>query len=261
MVSLLINAYLDKIRTSNQQRLVFALLFPTIILVVTALVLLVLSVQPVNWVLPITITMLLGNFVIIYTFHLSYEELGLSLKKESILMHTFGFILLVVFVLLSLLIANVDIKEELLKFSWVDILAFTIAALADEIYFRGIIYRLLEVWDEKTAFVGSSLIFGFWTIQVGYFLILPSALTPIERIIFALGLSALRYTSKMIFLTIPAHIVINVHNAIMQSTGVSNQLALLSYVLLLIAIGILLGSSEYVERRKEKGSKPVQELQ
>lgn len=259
---------------SNQQRLIFALLLPTIIMVVTALFLYLISVFiiPIRssyWGLPIAASMLIGNFILIYILGLSYEELGLKYTKETLLMHIFGFTLLLAYSIATIYLIGFSIFSKLGNLMIYEILFFTIAAFADEIYFRGIIYGLLQVWDEKTAFLGSSLIYGFWTIPVGYteifvaLLINPSVplpLGPMERILFALSLGAIRYSSKMIYLAIPAHIIINLHNYLFVAGNASAEIITISYFILLVVIGILIYASEFIKKRSAQKTNGIKAI-
>ena len=243
-------------------------------MVVTALLLYLISefIAPINssyWGLPIAGSMLLGNFILIYILGLSYEELGLKYTQENLLIHVFGFLLLLVFSVGTIYLIGFSVVNKLSYLLIYDLLFFTTAALADEIYFRGIIYGLLQVWDEKTAFIGSSIIYGFWTIPVGYTEIfvtlaiipsLPIPLGPMERILFALSLGAIRYSSKMIYLAIPAHIIINFHNYLFVVGNAQAQLIVISYLFLLLAVVILLYINELVKKRSTKKGNEVKIL-
>lgn len=247
-------------RKSNQQRLVFALLLPTIIMVFTGLLLLLVRLNRDYWGLPIATSMLLGNFILIYILNLSYDELGLKYEKDHLPLHVIGFLLILAYSFVTIYITGIKSFNSLTKEVWYTVLFFIIAAFSDEIYFRGIIYRLLEVWDDKTAFIGSSFIYGLWTIPVGALpltlalltLPLPFQLGPIERIVIGLALGVLRYTSKMILLIIPLHIIFYIQNDLIVNNNVPAYLIIFSYMLLLVVIGLIIYIQIEFSKRMDK---------
>jgi hypothetical protein len=260
------NIYIEKIRKSNQQQLVLALLLPTIVMVLTALILFILNIDPNYWGLPISTSMLLGNLILIYVFNMSKKELGLSYEKSTIFLHIFGFFLLLLVSIISTYTAGIKNINTLTRQVLYDILFFTVVALSDEIYFRGIIYRIIQVWDEKSAFIGSSLIYGFWTIPVGSFslaiafslvLPLPIPVGAIERIILGLAFGVIRYTTKMIFLIIPYHIIINAQNSIIETNQAQIPI-LIGYILLLVVIGILLYVDDVIKKKQIQSKKKIE---
>ena len=269
----MLNPYIENLRNSNQQRLVFALLLPTIIMVFTALILAgftyFLGLNTIYWGLPIAASMLIGNFILIYILKLNYRDLGLEFHREKLYLHIFGFLLLIVYSIITLALAGIKNFSVITNEGLYNVFFFTIAALSDELYFRGILYHLLEVWDEKTAFFGSSFIFGIWWIPVGELpltlafaltLPLPIPVSQLERILIGLSFCAIRYTSKMIFLTIPFHIILYIQNELIgqliQHNQVQGVYVLWSYFLLCIVIAILVFVNYYSEKKsKEMNSK------
>ena len=230
-------------------------------MVATALAIYLLRIDPKYWGLPIAASMLLVSFIIIYVLDLSLEDLGLTFSHDTIYMHILAFFLLFMYSIITIYLIGFDTVAKLNTIDLYNILFFTVAAIADEVYFRGIIYRLLQIWDEKTAFFGSSLIFGIWTIPVGYIEIfvtlnisssLSLPLGPMERITFALALGSIRYSSRMIYLCIPAHIMINLHNYIFVAANASAEVISVSYILLILIIVLLVYLTYLMGLKKKK---------
>lgn len=224
----------------------------------------ILDLNPNYWGLPIAASMLVVSFILIYVLDLSLEDLGLQFSKETLWMHILAFCLLGLFVIVSMYLVGFKSVMDLKNMGLYSLLFFTVAAIADELYFRGIIYRLLQTWDEKTALFGSSLIYGIWTIPVGYIEIfvtlhitssLSLPLGPMERIVFALALGSIRYSSRMIYLAIPAHIMINMHNYIFVAADASAEIISLSYILLLVIIALLIYITYLIDKKNAKLAK------
>ena len=225
-------------------------------------------ITPINseyWGLPIEISLLLVTFILIYVLHLSYEELGLKYSKDTVIMHILGFLLVASYAVITIYLIGFDKISELENLTVYNLLFFTVAAFAEELYFRGIIYRLLQVWDEKTAFLGSSLIYGIWTIPVGYIEIfvalkitssLGIPLGQMERIIFALSLATIRLSSRMIYLCIPANIIVNLHNYLFVANNTPTELITFTYIIFLIIIGLFLYIDYLIKKRKNQTKKP-----
>lgn len=255
------NIYLEKIRNSNQLRLVFALLLPTVIMVVTALATYIVGLEKRYWGLPIATSMLIGNFILIYALELNYDDLGLKIHRETMPLHIFAFFLLLLYSIITFYITGIRTVQGITNQGLYYFSFFTIAALSDELYFRGIIYNLLQVYDDKTAFIGSSFIYGYWWIPVGELpltlaialtLPIPIPIGPLERILIGIAFCVIRYTSKMILLALVYHIVFYVQNELIVQNHVAGNLILASYVLLVAVIAIILLTHNIIESRFQK---------
>lgn len=135
----------------------------------------------------------------------SREDMGLQVIKQSTRRH--GILSLVVFGLYGLFYLLVIRISSLKPFSstsaW-GLLAYLVLALAEELYFRGLLYRVFEKrFSARTALIATSLLFGFFQMRQGLRGILLRTFSGWLR-------GSVRYSSGMIFLLIfPIHLMYN----------------------------------------------------
>ncbi len=153
----------------------------------------------------INLFFLAATIGLLRVFKLSREDVGLKSIPHKMRQHVF--ISLVVFTLYILFYIFAIRISSLKPFSantvW-GLLTYLIVVIAEELYFRGILYSFFEKrFSARTALIASSLIFGLFHARQGVTGI-------ISRTITGWLWGSVRYSSKMIILLIfPIHFAYN----------------------------------------------------
>ncbi len=135
---------------------------------------------------------------------LTAQDIGLKVNRTLLGEH--GITCLSIFLLYMtyyLLVVRISGLRPVTSQTWWGILNYLIVAFAEEIYFRGILYSVVQtIASEKIALVTSTLLFGLAHAQQGLAMILK----------FFTGWlwGSVRYSTGMIFLLIiPIHLAYN----------------------------------------------------
>jgi len=138
-------------------------------------------------------------------FKFSSKELGLKIIKEQVSWHvTISLVIFVLYMLFYIFVIRISgLRPLSAEVAW-GLLSFLIVALAEEYYFRGILYGFIEKrFSARTALIVTSIVFGLFHARQGLTGILSRTFTG-----WLWG--SVRYSSGMIFLLIfPIHFAYN----------------------------------------------------
>ena len=155
--------------------------------------------------LVINLFFLMAGILLMRTFEFSKEDVGLKVFPAQMKAHTF--LSLGIFVLYLLFYIFVIRISSLKPFStamlW-GLLTYLVVVVAEELYFRGILYAFIQKrFSERAALVVSSLVFGLFHASQGLRGILLQTATG-----WLWG--SVRYSTGMLFLVIfPIHFAYN----------------------------------------------------
>lgn len=138
-------------------------------------------------------------------FKLTRQELGLKIIKEQIIWHvTISLVIFVLYMLFYIFVIRISVlRPYSAEVAW-GLLTYLIVVLAEEFYFRGILYGFIEKrFSARTALIVTSIVFGLFHARQGLTGILSRTFTG-----WLWG--TVRYSSGMIFLLIfPIHFAFN----------------------------------------------------
>ena len=153
----------------------------------------------------INLFFLLVGVVLVFIFKFSREEVGLGLIKEQAKQHVIlSLVISIFYVLFYIFVIHVSALKPLSASMYQGLLTYLVVVLAEELYFRGLLYRFFEIrFSARTALIVSSLLFGLFHAQQG--------LSGMVSRTFAGWLwGSVRYSTGMIFLLIfPIHFMYN----------------------------------------------------
>ncbi|MFW9780362.1 MAG: CPBP family intramembrane glutamic endopeptidase [Candidatus Heimdallarchaeota archaeon] len=190
----------------------------------------------------LTTGQLVATLILIWYLNLNQEDLGLAYKKSRFSLHLLSvFSLLIIVLLVKYLVEGVEAINEI-SFTMVYYFFFYIlVAITEELYFRGVVYHLLESRSKYAALIGSSVIFGVFHIRMGIFVVLIMIFT-------GLSFAVVRYVSGMNLLLIPFHFLFNFQSALFVFND-STEFSAVLYLALSILVVIIFG---FIESRTEK---------
>jgi membrane protease YdiL (CAAX protease family) len=153
--------------------------------------------------IPINVAALIACAVLVKALDLSAEEMGLKGAKGQFRWHAILCAsLLAVLALFDLFVVRVSDLRPLSSGTMWGLLNYLVVAFWEELYFRGILYGVLQKrYSDRAAIVGSALLFGLAHLLQGMGMI-PKFFTG-----FLWG--AVRSASGMVVLLIPLHFIYN----------------------------------------------------
>ena len=143
--------------------------------------------------------------VLILLFKFSPEDLGLKFIKEQAKMHVFlSLVIFTLYILFYIFVIRISAFKPFSAATLWSLLTYLIVVIAEELYFRGIMYGFIqERFSARTALIVTSIIFGLFHASQGLKGIVSKTFTG-----WLWG--SLRYSSGMIFLLIfPIHFMYN----------------------------------------------------
>lgn len=154
--------------------------------------------------LVINTVFLVACIMCVRLFRMSTEDIGLKLLLPHLARHTvLCLVILSLYLLYCLLGVRISGLRPFTSATMWALLAYLVVALAEEIYFRGILYRILSnKYSGRAAAIGSAVFFAAFHLRQG-----PVALL---RLPTGLLWASIRYSSGMIFLlAFPVHFAYN----------------------------------------------------
>ncbi|MFX0016775.1 MAG: CPBP family intramembrane glutamic endopeptidase [Promethearchaeota archaeon] len=228
-----------KTRTS---KLIITITLAVICMVLFLLIVAVINPDSLYWGLFLTTGQLVATLILIRFLNLSKEDLGLAYNKSKFYLHILSiFSLLVIVVFVKYLVEGVQSVNDISFTVMYYFFFYIVVAITEELYFRGILYNILESWSKYAALIGSSVVFGLFHIRSGLIVVVIMIFT-------GLSFAVVRYVSGMNHLLIPFHFLFNFQSALIvfnDSTMVSGTLYL-GLSLLVVIIFVL------IESRTEK---------
>lgn len=155
--------------------------------------------------LVVNLFLLLACVVLIRIFRFSPEALGLKVIKECINWHVLiSLVIFGLYMLFYIFAIRISVLKPLSPSTAWGLLTFFIVVVAEELYYRGILYGFIEKrFSAKTALIVSSLMFGLFHARQGLGGIISKTFTG-----WLWG--SVRYSTGMIFLIIfPIHFAYN----------------------------------------------------
>lgn len=135
----------------------------------------------------------------------SRQDLGLQLIKQHVKRHVvLSLVVVSLYVLFYLFVIRISGLKPFSSASAWGLLTYLIVVLAEELYFRGMLYGFLEKqFSARTALVVTSLLFGLFHARQGFRGV-------VSRTFSGWLWGSVRYASGMIFLLIfPVHLLYN----------------------------------------------------
>ena len=155
-------------------------------------------------ILVINTVFLVACMMCVRLFRMSTEDIGLKPLPPHLARHTvLCLVILSLYVLYYLLGVRISALRPYTSATMWTLLAYLVVAFAEEIYFRGILYRILsKKYSGRAAAIGSALFFAAFHLRQG-----PVALL---RLPTGLLWASIRYSTGMIFLlAFPVHFAYN----------------------------------------------------
>lgn len=142
---------------------------------------------------------------LIWSLKLSRRDVGLEIVKDRIWFHVVaGSLILALYLWFYIFVIQIShLKPFTGQVGWT-LCNYLVVAFAEEIYFRGILYAIVQrYFSPRMALLISSLFFGLMHIQQGIFSVL-------DKLIAGWLWGTVRYSTGMIFLLIiPIHFLYN----------------------------------------------------
>ncbi|MFW9856229.1 MAG: lysostaphin resistance A-like protein [Candidatus Thorarchaeota archaeon] len=190
----------------------------------------------------LTTGQLIATLILIWYLNLNQEDLGLAYKKSRFSLHVLSvFSLLIVVFLVKYLVEGVQVINEISFTMTYYFVFYILVAITEELYFRGVVYHILESWSKYVALIGSSVIFGIFHIRSGVIVVVIMIFT-------GLSFAVVRYVSSMNLLLIPFHFLFNFQSALFVFND-STEFSAILYLGLSIFVVIIFG---LIESRTEK---------
>jgi len=148
---------------------------------------------------------LAGVVVLVRLFRFTAEDLGLKVIKERMWRHVaLSLTVFVLYMLFYVFFIRIAVLKPFSADTFWGLLTYLVVVIAEELYFRGVLYSFLEKrFSAKTALVVSSILFGLFHAQQGLRGI-------ISRTFTGWLWGSIRYSTGMIFLLIiPVHFAYN----------------------------------------------------
>jgi membrane protease YdiL (CAAX protease family) len=144
---------------------------------------------------------LVGCILTIHNLNYSKEDIGLRMIAKNLKNHILFSLMIFSFYIFIIKISG--LRPYTVRTIW-SLITFAVVVLAEEIYFRGIIYKFIEKrYSDTIALIVSSIIFGLFHLSQG----LGGA---VSKIFSGWLWSSIRYSTGMIFLLIfPVHFTYN----------------------------------------------------
>jgi membrane protease YdiL (CAAX protease family) len=155
-------------------------------------------------VLLVNVTFLAACAILVRLFRVSSEDIGLKILPSHLKRHAvLGTVTLILYLAFCVLGVRISGLRPITSATVWSLLGCLVVAIAEEVYFRGILYRLLSWrYSGRTAVLGSSLLFAAFHLRQG-----PAALL---RLPTGLLWGSIRYSTGMIFLLVfPVHFAYN----------------------------------------------------
>jgi membrane protease YdiL (CAAX protease family) len=146
-----------------------------------------------------------AGILLVRIFKLSREDLGLKLIEGQLKWHAIlSLTVFTLYVLFYIFVIRISALKAFSASTLWGLLTYLIVVVAEELYFRGALYRFFEKrFSGRTAFIVTSLLFGLFHARQGLSAILSRSTTG-----FLWG--SIRYSTRMIFLIIfPIHFMYN----------------------------------------------------
>lgn len=148
---------------------------------------------------------LLAVLLLIPVFKFSAQQLGLKLDTSQLGFHIFTAMVIVLgYILFYILVIRISNLKSIDSVMIIDLLTYLVVVVAEELYFRGQVYSLIEKrFSAPAALIVSSLLFGIFHARQGLSGIITKTITG--------GLwGSVRYATGMIYLLIiPVHFAFN----------------------------------------------------
>jgi membrane protease YdiL (CAAX protease family) len=225
---------------TRNNRLIFSILLVVILMILSLIVVSLINPDNLYWGLFLTTGQLIATIILIRYLSLSKQDLGLTYHRSNMFMHVITILVLIFIVLIvKYFVEGVqsinNISFEVIYF----FLFYSVVAITEELYFRGVLYHVLESWSPLVALIGSSIIFGLFHVRSGLTVVFIMTFT-------GLSFAVVRYMSNMIYLLIPFHLLFNFQSVLFifnDSTDISGVLYL-GLSILMVVIFILIKSKK-----------------
>jgi membrane protease YdiL (CAAX protease family) len=182
------------------------ILVPIVGMVLGVTVSLLLGINQTNFSnLVINLFFLAGCISLIPIFKFTQESLGLKIIKENLRWHVFvSMLIFILYILYYILIIRITGLRGFNSNTASGLLTYLVVAIAEELYFRGMLYAFFQSrYSGRAALVVSSILFGLFHARDGIAAIITRTFTG-----WLWG--SVRYSSSMIFLLIfPIHFTYN----------------------------------------------------
>lgn len=156
--------------------------------------------------LVVNLVFLAACITVIGIFKFSAEDLGLKVIQEHMEKHVaLSLAIFGLYMLFYIFVIRISNLKPFSSSTSLGLLTYLIVVVAEELYFRGMLYGFFEKrFSAKTALIFSSLLFGIFHARQGLEGIL-------SRTVTGWLWGSVRYSTRMIFLLIfPIHFVYNV---------------------------------------------------
>ena len=217
---------------TRTNKLILAISLAVFCMILVLLVVAVINPDSLYWGLFLTTGQLIATLFLVKYLNLSKEDLGLDYNKSKFSLHILSIssLILVVF-LVKYLVEGVQSVNEISFPVIYYFFFYTVVATTEELYFRGVLYHILESWSKYAALLGSSVVFGLFHIRSGIYVVIIMIFT-------GLSFAVVRYVSGMILLLIPFHLVFNFQSALIVFNN-STEVSAILYLGLSLAVVIL----------------------
>ena len=148
---------------------------------------------------------LTGIVILVKLFRISAEDIGLKVIKDQMQIHVIlSLAIFTFYILFYISIICISMVKPFSSNTLWGLLTYLIVVIAEETYFRGVLYSFFDKrFSAKTALIVSSILFGFFHAQQGLRGV-------ISRTFTGWLWGSVRYSTGMIFLLIvPVHYAYN----------------------------------------------------
>jgi len=153
----------------------------------------------------VNLFLLAAGIALVRIFKFSGEDLGLKLIEGQVKWHAIlSLTVFTLYVLFYIFVIRISALKPFSASTLWGLLTYLIVVVAEELYFRGALYRFFEKrFSERTALIVTSLLFGLFHARQGLSGILSRTTTGFLW-------CSIRYSTRMIFLIIfPIHFMYN----------------------------------------------------
>ena len=204
--------------------LIYSIIIPIICMLLTIIIISIININSNYFGLFLTIGQLVGTIILINLFKLTAHDLGLSYIKENMRIHLIGILLLVLItIIVNFALIGITGLAKVNFDMFYYFIFYIIVSITEELYFRGVLYHQLELWNQNTALFGSSIIFALFHIRGGLQNVFVNFFTGIS-------FGIIRFASGMILLIIPYHFIFNFQSALFISNESSDPIIIITYI-------------------------------